>query len=60
MLAEVNVANIYVRTNISLLQIIYLGWCRENCQHSMSSNTYLNHILMENYKRQRLTSFMLE
>ena len=51
MLSEMNVANIYVNPVVYLLNMIYFRRCRENSQHYLSANPYLNHISMENYKQ---------
>ena len=59
MLAEMNVADIYVRTTRSLLQITYFCWCRENIQHSMLDHPYFNQISMDSYKIEIFMTFML-
>ena len=58
MLDYINVAGIYGSTSGYLLQIIYIRWCRENIQHSMSANRDFNNILMENYKRDIFPTFV--
>ena len=58
-LSEMNVSNIYVSTNESLLQIIYILRCRGNNQHSMSTNTDFNNISIHNYKREVFLKFVL-
>ena len=51
MLADMNVAGIYVRTTGSLLLMIYFSCCRENIQHSMLDNPEFDNISIDNYKR---------
>ena len=59
MLADMNVSNIYVSKTVSQLYIIYVSWCKINSQNYVSDKPYFNHILMNNYKREILTTFML-
>ena len=60
MLAEMNIYDIYVSNNVSLLQLIYIRWDRKNIQHSMLFNPEYNNISIDNYKREIFQIFMLE
>ena len=60
MLADMNAVDIYVSTTGYLTQMIYICRCRENSQHYMSDNPYLNHISMDNYKQEIFPTFVLE
>ena len=60
MLAEINVTNIYVITNGSLLQVIFIFLHRVNSPHYMSYNTDLNNISIGNYKREILPTHLVE
>ena len=55
----IKISGIYVGTTGYILQMINISWCRGNSQHSMSDNTYFNHISMEKYKQEILPKFML-
>ena len=59
MLAEMNVADIYVSTTGSLLTMIHFRQCGKKNQYSISSNPKFNNILMENYKQKIFPTFML-
>ena len=49
-----------VSANGSLIQRIYIYWCRKNSQHYMLANPDFKNISMENYKREIFPTFMLE
>ena len=55
----ITISDIYVRTTVYLLQVIYIRWCRGNIQFSMSANSDFKNISMDNYKQELLTQFML-
>ena len=44
MLDDMNVSNIYVNRNVSLVQLIYIRCNRENSQHTMLDNPEYNNI----------------
>ena len=54
MLAEMNVADVYVRTTGSLLKIIYICRYRNNIQHYMLTNPDYSNISIRNYKQKKI------
>ena len=52
--------DIHVSNTGSILQLIYIHWCRGNIQHSMLANPDHNNSLIDNYKVELFQIFMLE
>ena len=55
----IKVAEIYVSTTFSLLQLVFLFWFMMNSQNSMSANHKFNNISIENYKQEIFPTFLL-
>ena len=55
----IKITDFCVIITVSLLQLIYIHWGRENSQHSMLDNTDNNNISIENYYQEILQKFMV-
>ena len=55
----IKISDIYVITTLHILQMIYICWCKENTQQSISDNPDFNIISMGSYKGEILPTFML-
>ena len=60
MIAEINVADIYVSITGSLLMHINICWRRGNCQDSMPDHPDFTNTSMRNYKGEILLTVILE
>ena len=55
----IKIDDIYARTTGYLIQHIHVHWCMQNSQHSMFAHPDFNNILIDNYNREILLTFML-
>ena len=55
----INIAEIYVRTTVSLLQQIHICCYRENIKYYMLAHPDFNNISIDTYKQEILSTFLL-